>query len=87
MLSSNDNDEQEQPPPKAKSKSVLASDQGKQITSQLLTLVKPNDPDHKLKMGSILQVAKNFNVCPQTISRTWKKVRQNFHNPNIAAFC
>jgi hypothetical protein len=72
MPSSNDNDEQEQPPPKARSKPVLASDQVKQIISQLLTLVKPNDPDHKLKMGSIMHVAKNFNVHPQTDSRTWK---------------
>lgn len=36
------------------------SDQVKQIISVLLTLIKPDDPDHSLKRGALLQVTKKI---------------------------
>jgi hypothetical protein len=67
-------------------KKELTSDQRKQVVSQLLLLVKDGDPDQNLMRGVLKTVATNFNVTGPTVSKIWKRARQSFADPTIAAF-
>jgi len=86
MQASDDDGVHGTPPPTARTKPEMTSDQVKQIISQLISQVKHDHPDHKLKTGVLAQVANNFNIHVRTVSRIWKKARQNFNDPHIAAF-
>ena len=76
----------DEPPPGNVKKKNLTGGQVKQIVSQLLLLVKEGDENHSLKYGALKKVANNFDVTLKAISKIWKRGRESFDDPDIAAF-
>jgi hypothetical protein len=90
MMSDSDDDSNTAPVAEivvdAKVRSELTSNNVKAIVSFILSRCKNHGGEVTPACGSLAEGARRFDVSLSTISRIWKRARDNFADPDVAAF-